>query len=399
MSQGAWVEILDVETFRRYKARAEGVIVIRGSTGTTIHHPACPHVREDSLVEKLSHNHFGYFWTDAPENAERRWVSARRCRHPSDPLAGGVGGPEATRSYEPTTSPRRTPDWDIEGPSREFRGVRVNTDRPLPYEPREASQRELRAELRKRLAALVTRADEVLSATYFGPKPANSDLENILLYNIDDSGRCFVGGEAGIRFDYSPCAFPGSSHAATYLYRPIRRRAGSGRWQSTATLARWSGVQLSDHPAARLATWLTLRTAPVELGEWSPVDGVFAVHFVVRPPRAVAAHATWLVKPLIDATVAALQAQHDRSTVSAVADRIAAACGRSSAEIAELLLDPSRAVLGSVPRLAHLRGDGVQLAPSDDRCVAGDVRLGDAPAPGHWVLDATVSAVEPRAAG
>jgi hypothetical protein len=92
-----WVALNDLETFRRMKRSTDGVIVIRRPHSTTVDHPDCPHVREDSFREKLDHGRRGYFWAPSLESAQARWSAARPCRHPSDPLAGGTGGPEARR--------------------------------------------------------------------------------------------------------------------------------------------------------------------------------------------------------------------------------------------------------------------------------------------------------------
>src|SRR4051794_28758853 len=164
-------------------------------------------------------------------------------------------------------------------------------------------------------------------------------------------------------------------------------------------LARWTGVQLSAHPAARLDTWRTLRTAPLNLASrWSIRPSQFNSFSACQGGRARdAAHQATPRRRNRCAASTARSLDGERN-----ADRVASACGCSSAEIAGLLLDPSRAVLGTVPRRVHLRGNGVQLAPSDHLCVAGELLVDeadDAPSRDRWVVDATVSAVEPRARG
>jgi hypothetical protein len=49
--------------------------------------------------------------------------------------------------------------------------------------------------------------------------------------------------------------------------------------------------------------------------------------------------------------------------------------GRGAGTVERLLSDEANAALGMVGRLAHLRGDGFQLAPADDRCVAAEIVL------------------------
>src|SRR5258706_5500376 len=106
-----WTVLTDVEEFRRVKRKGQGVIVICGSASTTIHHPDCPHVREDAFLEKLRNGRLVYHWTTSVEVARRRWPSARPCRHPSDPLAGGTGGPEASARHSAPSEQRSRAGW------------------------------------------------------------------------------------------------------------------------------------------------------------------------------------------------------------------------------------------------------------------------------------------------
>jgi hypothetical protein len=51
-------------------------------------------------------------------------------------------------------------------------------------------------------------------------------------------------------------------------------------------------------------------------------------------------------------------------------------------------------VLGAKPRLLHRRGDGVQWAPADELCVAGEVLVAESE-DGRWYLRGEVVELEP----
>jgi hypothetical protein len=261
-----------------------------------------------------------------------------------------------------------------------LRAVRAAADFALPYEPRTTGHRELRTELRERLRRLTCRDDEVLHASFFGPKPANADVENLLLYNVDDSGRAFTGAVRGVRFELSPRPMPNATREFTYLYRPVPRSGAFALWTEIETVAAWPSVTL-DRPDERAAVWLAFRSHLHDLGV--RCDGAFGVRVRLRPGVSGQVASVRLVKPLLDGVVAALQAHGDHTTIGAVSDRLAVATGRSADTIEDLLGDSSAAALGIVERLVHLRSDGFQLCPEDERCVAGEVLVepGSADAP------------------
>jgi hypothetical protein len=385
-----------VEAFRRYKHSESGVIVIREGTGTTIHHPSCPHVREDAFLEKHQHGR-PYYWTSRPENAERRWASAKRCRHPSDPLAGGTGGPEARRAGVATTAPRSTLAWSVTGPDAGFRGVRAEAARPLPFQLTTESQRELREQLRNRIGHLACRPDEVLHASFFGAKPQGADVENLLLYNVDCSGATFRVASAGIRFEYSAAPMPRAGHPYTYLYRPVPKSKGFVLWRLGDQLAHWPVVRLDAADVDRLSLWLHLARLAVGDEQGRTWLHEFAVSVTLHPAsQGPALAAARLVKPILDATVAALQTHGNRSNIHEVATRLTRATGGPGSEILTLLEDARRATLGRVPELMTLRGDGIQLCPSDERCVAAELVIGEPADEGGAWMEVNVRTAERR---
>jgi hypothetical protein len=62
-------------------------------------------------------------------------------------------------------------------------------------------------ELHSRIRKLDPRPGEILHATYAGPRHPASDVENLLLYNVDMDGACFRHcAKSGVRFELAPRA-------------------------------------------------------------------------------------------------------------------------------------------------------------------------------------------------
>ena len=82
-----------------------------------------------------------------------------------------------------------------------------------------------------------------------------------------------------------------------------------------------------------------------------------------------------MVKIVIDGVVCALQSQTDAVSADRTAPLLAASLGVDTEHVRAHLLDDSRSALGTRARLLHPRAKGVQWAPDDDFCVAGEVLL------------------------
>lgn len=104
-----------------------------------------------------------------------------------------------------------------------------------------------------------------------------------------------------------------------------------------------------------------------------------------------------LLKSLLDATVSALQAHRDKTTIEDVSRRLAEMLPVDADQLADMLMDHSYAVLGSVDRLIRKHGTkGFALAPDDHLCVAGELILAP-PTASQWRLSGVVEEVEPFA--
>lgn len=198
---------------------------------------------------------------------------------------------------------------------------------------------------------------EILHATYAGFKPANMDVENLLLYNIDTGGSCFAPSTRhGVRFELAdpippqPPAY--GERTCSYWYRLVPAGTEPAHWLRTRRIATFSAAKLGQfHAAQRLAqAWLAVRLCEAEIDSDITPDEPFAVFLRLEVPGgALPALRPELVKSLVDGVVAAFQAHRDRSTAGEVADRIAAALDERRQLIGDLLLDQRRAPLGGGP--------------------------------------------------
>jgi hypothetical protein len=287
--------------------------------------------------------------------------------------------------------------FELEGPTRYGHEVCAWSDAPLPFDNLSPSQRALRTGLRERLAQLTAEGGEILHATYSGPKDPRADVENLLLYNVDQAGTSLRAAAAhGVRFELDEGAVleapSGRPWRCSYRYRVAPREAGFSAWRPARELAGFP----SEHRLAQV--WLALRRASVRVAA-EPVrpETRFGVRLELQAPASQFA-APELVKSLVDGTVAALQAHADRGTVEDVSARLATQLGASAEELAQELLDDRGAVLGVTRRLLYPRARGVQWDPADHLCLAGDVLVEPGSAAG-WTISGVVEELRPTTAG
>lgn len=318
-------------------------------------------------------------------------------RGPADPTApaqaGGAASPGTPAGQE----------WEIEGPADSQRQVWLWDTRYIPYERLTPGQHAARDALRLRVRSLAATTGEILHASYAGFKPANMDVENLVLYNIDaTAGGCFRSAvRHGVRFEMAagPRRDPpsGRHFACSYQYRLISPDSDLSHWRPVRHLAGFTGADLGRFGSARRLeqVWLAIHHAKAQTTDQPAAPATpFAVFLTLSHPRTKTVHADpELVKALIDGTVAAFQAHGNHRTVTEIAARLAATTGRPADMITRTLLDDRRAVLGITDMLVHLRGTGVQWNPADHLCVAGQVLCRPAPL-GTWTLSGEIHAVD-----
>lgn len=250
----------------------------------------------------------------------------------------------------------------------------------------------LRDEIRSRCDLLAPSGDQVLEASFFGPKLPNADIENIVLYNI---GSFRTAGRNGIRFEHGsavPPAPDGTAYPFCYRYSLAPRSSSFAHWQHGRPLASFDWVDLGAfNGEKKLAqVWLALSRAEAEVATVARLpDTTFAVRVHVRPPQGTRPVWGGLVKGIFDGVITAFQSHSDTTNLGEVAKRISTAISVDTASIEEYLLDQRRGVLGSVPRLAAVYRDGVKWDPSDHWCVAGEL-LAAAPVGRNWAIKGEV---------
>jgi len=325
-----------------------------------------------------------------------RWARSRigavaercgTCRPLRDAACGQQPGPTepaASAQADGIASPG-TPagqEWEIDGPGDDQRQVWLWDTRYIPYERLTPGQHAARDALRLRVRSLAATTGQILHASYAGFKPANMDVENLVLYNIDATGGgCFRSAVRHL--------------ACSYQYRLISPGSNLSHWRPVRRLADFTGADLGRFPSARRLeqVWLAIHHAEAQTAG-QPTATTFAVFLTLSHPRAKTVGADpELVKALMDGTVAAFQAHGNQGAVAEIATRLAVATGRPAGLIAQTLLNDGRAVLGVTDMLVHLRGTGVQWNPADHLCMAGQVLCQQVPG-GTWTLSGEIYAVE-----
>jgi hypothetical protein len=296
---------------------------------------------------------------------------------------------ESKFGHDPVSGAR----WEIHGPAAGAPIVEAWADHYIRFERRPPWQEELRNEIRNRCQLLKPSAGQTLNATFSGAVPPRSDVENLVLYNIDDTSKSFKqAGCNGVRFEHGaevpPPAPKGATYPFCFRYALAPRPDTFIGWEQGRTLASFDWTDLGEFAGEnRLAqVWLALARGDVEL--FFPVvapDAKFAVKVEVRPPAGKEWVLGKMVKPIFDGAICAFQAHTNTKDLTEIAERLAKDLPVYPEDLRRHLSDQCRAVLGSVPRLFFLHGAGVKGNPSDDHCMAGEL-LPAEPADDRWAI-------------
>lgn len=183
----------------------------------------------------------------------------------------------------------------------------------------------LRDEIRSRCDLLTPSGDQVLEASFFGPKLPNADIENIVLYNI---GSFRTAGRNGIRFEHGsavPPAPDGTEYPFCYRYSLASRSSSFAHWQGGRNLASFDWADLGAFSGEKklAQVWLALSRAEAEVATVSRLpDMTFAVRVHVRPPQGTQPVWGGLVKGIFDGVITAFQSHSDTTNLGEVAKRI-----------------------------------------------------------------------------
>jgi hypothetical protein len=278
---------------------------------------------------------------------------------------------------------------EIHGPATNNAVVEAWADDYVRFERRPKWQEQLRTEIRSRCRHLEPSAEQVLHATFFGPKHPNADVENLLLYYIDSFR---VAGRNGIRFEHGnavPPARDGAEYRFCYRYALAPRSGPFIHWQQGRTLGTFDWTDLGTFAGdKKLAqVWLALARGEVEVFEPAgpPSETPFAVRVQIRPPLERRPVCGGLVKGIFDGVICALQAHTDTEVLPEVVARLAIDLPAHPTEIERHLLDQRRAVLGAVPRLVSPYRSGVKWDPCDHLCVGGELVTAE-PIDDSWAI-------------
>lgn len=270
----------------------------------------------------------------------------------------------------------REPVFDLPaGPSR---GFCAWADASVQFPPGSAEQEQLRDGIRERARLLQARSGELLHAIYAGPKHPRADIENVLLYNIDDGGAFRAAAPRGLRFEWLPGPVPmyrRHEWECWFGYRLADPDERFLHWRPGRELATWEGLELETVSGERKLerVWLALRRFGAEVNWPARAAGQeFAIDLRLTVPADSRPLGAELVKGLFDGVTCALQA-HAGPELDELSAMLARRIPAPQDELRRLLVDDDQAVLGTSASLLHQRGGGVQWSPDDHLLVAGQL--------------------------
>jgi hypothetical protein len=162
-------------------------------------------------------------------------------------------------------------------------------------------------------------------------------------------------------------------------------------------LASWGwvdlGAFLDKHQLEQV--WYALQRANVEVTRPArEPDTPFAVRVSVRAPLSTRPTLARALKSVFDGVICAFQAHSDTSDITELAAHVARKLGADQRDVQTILLSGQHAALGTRSRLLHRRGEGVQWAPADEVCVAGDF-LAETSSGSTWAIKGQIAELEP----
>lgn len=388
--------LLTREDFDDALASGSAIVVSDSATGNRIHRPPCPWVKASYFEAKVvigRGKNGAYYAFLSVEEAVAAYGDVRCPRCAASGASGGRArsSREGGRSSLPTGSGR-----DADGRKYVVRRARENAGiveawsrERLNYLPSDWRE-EFRVELRDALRELPGSDSEMLLAAFTSPETGTFDVENILFFNLErewNTGADCVESCASLAvifersFAMPVPAAEGVTFRHHHRYELVEPVNSPRLWKGGRPLARWKDVR-SGPPSSwerGAHVWRWMRRAELEFtGKPGPCPETFGVRLTFSGPP-VALNLLRAVKASLDGIILSFQMDNGRSERSGI-EKHAVHAGLSVDEAARLLLDGSRAVLGS-DRLLLKNG---QMNPCDHRCVAVELRRG-APS-SEWLL-------------
>lgn len=309
-------------------------------------------------------------------------------------LSGPARGAAAPRQREPCV--RRTDS-----------GFEVWADEYVRNESRVASTAgQLRRLIAGEVRALPAPAGRLLHAGYGGGRWPGTDVENLLLNNIDQGLTLFCGpARLGIGFEdlgpAAPLAPDGTARGSYYRYRLAEPGESFTAVQPGRLICHVPEAVVPDGEA-RLAArvWLAVRRARPE-SAGPPWHGSFLLRVTLHQLEP-ARH----VKAVVDGVTAAMQRDEADYRVNEAITRLARLQHADAAELLTLATAAdaplgARARLGPAARtrLFTLDGPGqVRVTPDDDRCIAAELTTAGTDGPARLSVEVHSAIRRPRRA-
>lgn len=185
------------------------------------------------------------------------------------PSGGRIAPAARPRTKTSSGSSPTAGNCAIEGPVPGLPVVQAWADDYIRFERRPVWQERLRGEIRQRCSQLDPAVGQVLYAEFFGEKPPNADVENLVLYNI---GTFPIAGRFGIRFEHGtavPPAPDGSGYRFGYRYTLAPASGSFLHWREDRPLASFGWTDLGPFTGEKklAQVWQALVLGPHTVGD------------------------------------------------------------------------------------------------------------------------------------
>lgn len=230
----------------------------------------------------------------------------------------------------------------------------------IPFAPKDW-RRKFRSELAGALTSLDAAEDELVHAVYRGARPVNSDVENILFYNVG-VGVFAKASQHGLRFSIGDAV----SSGVVYEYT-LERLADNFPVLDAGTTIASVRAEFEGSFDTCTKVWSQVCGGQRSVVEFP--NGLRQICVRVRVETSRPRPAASICKPLIDGILCAFH-QHDGSNADRIGGRLLS--GGVPQTLVESLASDRYAVLGA-RRLLWPWKNGLQWNPADDMCVAGEV--------------------------
>jgi len=296
-----------------------------------------------------------------------------------------------------TSSQRNAENYVIAARHVSPMSVEVWSSNRLPFEPK-GEMIGLRDAIRRAIDGLDPADGHALYGCYTSLDRSLCDAENVLFYNVRDSGfpkLCAFGLTFERAFKTPPPSARPDLDALHHHYYEMRRPAhGFRAWTEGKSIVSWRDVAIEpiDAKMGPARAWRAMKTASFATISSETLTTAYGLRVIVSVPRGAAFSVSSRVKPLLDGVISAFHT-HDGSDLEELSSRLAATLGASQDEVARLLMSEAGTALGTRRLLWRFRA-GVQWNPADDGCVAAQVLVEESGA--GWRLSGELFEVTAR---